>query len=316
MFYIFTGSVSILIFTIPIVDSFYYNDGIKKYILVGTGLFVYVYSLKDFPLESIANNLIIFILICGFLQYLKYTQNEILRLEEQAEEEKHKASALLESVRNLEMYNESIEDLIMLKERNRISREIHDSVGHGLSTIIIQLNALFALAKAKSDLLPEKITDLNNFAKKNLEEVRFALRELKPADYNKYESVLLIHNLINEFKKMTNINVQLTFSKTIWSLSDAQNHVLYKSVQEFLSNSAKHGSPTKITIHLSFAETVLILTMSDNGAGCMEIKKGIGLKAIEERIAEVGGAIQYKSLPSVEGFFMRLSFPRVEKNIL
>lgn len=214
------------------------------------------------------------------------------------------------------MYNESIEDLIMLKERNRISREIHDSVGHGLSTIIIQLNALFALAKAKSDLLPEKITDLNNFAKKNLEEVRFALRELKPADYNKYESVLLIHNLINEFKKMTNINVQLTFSKTIWSLSDAQNHVLYKSVQEFLSNSAKHGSPTKITIHLSFAETVLILTMSDNGAGCMEIKKGIGLKAIEERIAEVGGAIQYKSLPSVEGFFMRLSFPRVEKNIL
>ena len=65
---------------------------------------------------------------------------------------------------------------------------------------------------------------------------------------------------------------------------------------------------SKITIHFSYTETSLIVTMKDNGIGCTDIKKGIGLKAIEERVKETDGTVYYESLPSVKGFFMRLAF--------
>ena len=134
------------------------------------------------------------------------------------------------------------------------------------------------------------------------------MRELKPVDYNKYEIIILVHNLIGEFKKMTNINVQFTFSKDVWSLNEKQSHAVYKAVQEFLSNSAKYSNASKITIHFSYTAASLIVTMKDNGDGCIDIKKGIGLKAIEERVKETDGTVYYESLPAVKGFFMRLAF--------
>ncbi len=303
-----------LIFLIPLIDSFYYISKPYTYIPGTVGLAVCIFSLRNLDIETAVNYTVLFILSGGILEYFKLNQNKIKLFEYEIEKLNIKQEELLSSIHDLEIYNESIEDLMILKERNRISREIHDSVGHGLSTMIIQLNALYAAAKNKSNDLPQKISDLNVFAKKNLEEVRFALRELKPIDYNKYETIILIHNLIDEFKKMTNINVQFTFSKTIWNLNDKQGHAVYKAVQEFLSNSAKYGKPSKITIHFSYTETSLIITMKDNGIGCTEIKKGIGLKAIEERVKETDGTVHYESLPSVKGFFMRLVFIRLNQS--
>ncbi|UTC63947.1 sensor histidine kinase [Treponema sp. OMZ 788] len=301
-------AIPFLLFLIPLIDSFYYNSKPYTYILGTAGLGVCVFSLRNFDIGTIVNYTALFILSGGVLEYFKNNQNKIISFQNKIDELDIQKEELLNSIHDLEIYNESIEDLMTLKERNRISREIHDSVGHGLSTMIIQLNALYAAAKNNTDDLPQKILDLNSFAKKNLEEVRFALRELKPIDYNKYETIILIHNLINEFKKMTNINVQFTFSKNIWSLNEKQSHAVYKAVQEFLSNSAKYGKASKITIHFSYTETSLIVTMKDNGIGCTEIKKGIGLKAIEERVKETDGTVYYESLPAVKGFFMRLVF--------
>ncbi|UTC75511.1 sensor histidine kinase [Treponema sp. OMZ 792] len=304
-----TGAdIPFLLFLIPLIDSFYYNSKPYTYILGTAGLAVSIFSLRNFDVGTMVNYTALFILSGGVLEYFKNNQNKIISFQNKIDELDIQKEELLNSIHDLEIYNESIEDLMTLKERNRISREIHDSVGHGLSTMIIQLNALYAAAKNNNDELPQKILDLNSFAKKNLEEVRFALRELKPIDYNKYETIILIHNLINEFKKMTNINVQFTFSKDIWSLNEKQSHAVYKAVQEFLSNSAKYGKASKIIIHFSYTETSLIVTMKDNGIGCTEIKKGIGLKAIEERVKETDGTVYYESLPAVKGFFMRLLF--------
>jgi len=301
-------TIPFLLFLIPLIDGFYYNSKPYTYILGIIGLAVCIFSLKNFNMGIIINYAALFILSGGVLEYFKLNQNKIIFSQNKIEELNIQKEELLNSIHDLEIYNESIEDLMTLKERNRISREIHDSVGHGLSTMIIQLNALYAAAKNNNNDLPQKILDLNAFAKKNLEEVRFALRELKPVDYNKYEIIILVHNLIGEFKKMTNINVQFTFSKDIWSLNEKQSHAVYKAVQEFLSNSAKYSNASKIMIHFSYTETSLIVTMKDNGIGCTDIKKGIGLKAIEERVKETDGTVYYESLPAVKGFFMRLAF--------
>ncbi|MGF7108725.1 signal transduction histidine kinase [Treponema pedis] len=300
---------SFLLLTIPMIDSLYYNRFPQNLISGTIGLIIFSVTSVYKPLYTSVTDFIILFLISAQAYNFKLYNTGFIKQEKIIEDLIQKNNELSESVLNFEMYRESVEDLIMLKERNRISREIHDSIGHGLSTIIIQLNALQAIAKTNPKMLQTQLTYLNEFAKKNLDEIRFALREIKPTDYNKYETIILIHSLVNEFKKLTSINVQFTFSKNIRVITEEQNHAVYKAVQEFLSNSGKYANAEQITIHFSYTENYLVITMKDNGQGCLKITKGIGLKAIDERIKEAGGSVFYKSLPEVRGFFMQINIP-------
>lgn len=99
-----------------------------------------------------------------------------------------------------------------MKERNRISREIHDSVGHSLSTTIIQLNAIEKLLKDKP-LISDLVHELREFVTESFQDVRRAISELKPIEYENYQNLLKIRELVNSFIKLTNINVRLTISK-------------------------------------------------------------------------------------------------------
>lgn len=127
---------------------------------------------------------------------------------------------------DLETYASSIEELAILKERNRISREIHDSVGHSLSTTIIQLNAIEKLLKDKP-LIYDLVHELREFVTESFQDVRRAISELKPVEYENYQSLFKIKELVKSFIKLTNINVKLTISKKYLEL-------IQKSIYSFI----------------------------------------------------------------------------------
>lgn len=208
---------------------------------------------------------------------------------------------------DLEIYASSIEELAILKERNRISREIHDSVGHSLSTTIIQLSAIEKLLKDKP-LISDLVHELREFVTESFQDVRRAISELKPVEYENYQNLLKIKELVKSFIKLTNINVRLTISKNTWNLSRNQSIALYRLVQESLSNASRHGKATEIRIFITFNPSNLIITISDNGIGCNNIKKGNGLSSISERIYELNGKVEFDN--SNTGFTIRASFPK------
>ncbi len=214
---------------------------------------------------------------------------------------------LKKSNSDLEVYIDSLEELTILKERNRISREIHDSVGHALSTTIIQLGAIENLVSFNTDL-KELVHELREFVKKSLKEVRDAITSLKPEEYENYENLFKIKELINNFSKMTNIDVKMTISKYTWKLSSIQSISLYRIIQEALSNCVKHSDATKVQIFLNFNHDNLIINIKDNGSGCKTINKGNGLKSINERINELNGYAKFNSLN--DGFIIHASFPK------
>ncbi|SCH16053.1 sensor histidine kinase [Romboutsia sp. 1001713B170207_170306_H8] len=208
---------------------------------------------------------------------------------------------------DLEIYIDSLEELTILKERNRISREIHDSVGHALSTTIIQLSAIEKLVSYDKDL-KELVCELREFVKMSLKEVRNAINTLKPKEYEKYENLFKIKELINNFSKMTNIDVKMTVSKNTWKLSSIQLTSLYRVIQEALSNCIKHSNATKIQIFLNFNNDNLVINIKDNGTTCKNIIKGNGLKSITERMNELNGLARFNS--SNDGFLIHASFPK------
>ncbi|ERI91670.1 histidine kinase [Clostridiales bacterium oral taxon 876 str. F0540] len=237
-------------------------------------------------------------------------------------ERKHEAQKLYDKLRiseeelkkakdNLERYAGTIEELTLLRERNRISREIHDSVGHSLSTMIIQLSAIEKIAEIDGKAASEMAKNLSGFAKDALRSVREAVRDLVPAEFEKYRGILAIEEMIKNFKKLTEVEVIFTLSKEIWELNSDQSFILYRIVQEFLTNSVRHGKADKVNINLNFYKDSLYMRLKDNGEGCDNIIEGVGLKSIKDRAESLGGTVKYLSSKD-QGFELNLNVPRIE----
>ncbi|TCT12284.1 signal transduction histidine kinase [Natranaerovirga pectinivora] len=255
----------------------------------------------------------VLVLILLLSEFIKGEYQEKVKAQTVYDQLRISEDKLKKAYLDLEEYASSIEELTLLKERNRISRDIHDSVGHSLSTIIIQLGAIEKLANESQTSIKNMSENLREFAKKSLEEVRVAVRELKPKDYDQYEGILGVEELIKNFKKLSGVDVRLKVSKNTWKLSSDQFGVVYRIVQEFLSNSIRHGKAKVIDVFMNFREDKLIMVLKDNGIGTDTVKAGMGLKGIQERLMEIGGDVEYSSQTG-KGFYMKIDIDRAGGN--
>lgn len=202
----------------------------------------------------------------------------------------------LKKVNNeLENNVNTIEEITLLRERNRMSREIHDNVGHALSTIMIQLGAIENVAPMDGKAAQEMAKNLGKFADESLQSIRAAVRSMKPREFEEYEGIVAISEMIKNFEKLSGITVKLRISEKFWKLSADQTMVIYRLIQEFLSNSIRHGRATEVNIFLNFLPNNLRIYIKDNGVGCSRITEGVGLRGIRERVKVWGGNLEYYS---------------------
>ena len=128
----------------------------------------------------------VFIILLNYIERLYSTKLEAQKLYDKLRVSEEK---LIEANQELEVYVQSIEEITLLKERNRISREIHDSVGHALSTAMIQLSAMEAIGKKEESSLGEMAGNLREFINESFQDVKKAVKELKPDEYDNYQGV-------------------------------------------------------------------------------------------------------------------------------
>ncbi|WP_195987409.1 sensor histidine kinase [Clostridium sp. D53t1_180928_C8] len=296
------------------IDIFNLKNNGFKYSLIG---FVLAISLSNSFTGNIEEKFIYFTVLVIFFILLNYISNlYATKKEAQNLYDKLRISeeSLIGANKELEMYANSIEEITLLKERNRISREIHDSVGHALSTAMIQLSAMEAIANKEGSSLKSMANNLREFINVSFQDVKKAVRELKPDEYDNYQGVLRLQEICKNFEKMSGIEVKTIISKGEWNLSTKQISHLYRITQEVLSNSLKHGKAELIKVIMNFTDNEFIISFNDNGIGTDVItESGVGLKSIRERIEELGGMVDIKSEKG-RGFFIKLIVPR-EKEI-
>ncbi|HEY5560381.1 MAG TPA: sensor histidine kinase [Clostridiaceae bacterium] len=283
-----------------------------KSIFNGAILIEALYFSINKSLEFRFINVGLVIIVIALLYYVKDENDKKLEAQDLYDKLRISEEKLKKANRDLELYASSIEEITLLRERNRISREIHDSVGHALSTIAIQLGAIERTLGVNNDVSKELAKDLRKFTQESLNEVRKAVREIKPKDFEEYQGILIIEELINNFKKLAGIDVRLSFTKEKWSLSSDQAFVIYRVTQEFLVNSVRHGKANSVQIMMAFKEEKLAVTLKDNGIGSEAIFEGIGLKSMRERVTEIGGTFEYKTNLQ-EGFMVKLVLDKNEK---
>lgn len=305
----FGGSIIFYLIGVSI-DIFTLKNKNLKYIFAG--FILGISTSKSFS-SGIEESFIYFVLMSIFFMLLNYISKlYITKKEAQKLYDKLKVSEekLIYANNELEGYLHSIEEVTLLKERNRISREIHDSVGHALSTAMIQLSAMEAIAAKEGSSIRPMANNLRNFINESFQDVKKAVRELKPDEYDNYQGLLRIQEVCKNFEKMSGIEVKTIISKGEWSLSSKQINHIYRITQEVLSNSLRHGKATLIKVIMNFTDDEFVISFNDNGIGTDEIKEiGVGLKSIRERTEEINGIVDMKSSKG-KGFFIKVIVPK------
>lgn len=272
-------------------DIIFFKDGLSLYLVFIIGavyvLYTYIHKLNQSKNEA-----------QGLYDKIRISQDELKRLNKE-----------------LETYSQSIEEISVLKERNRISREIHDSVGHVLSTTMIQLSAMERVGKSQNNMLGEMAQELRSFVAESFQDVKKAVRDLKPDEYSNYECLIRINELCKNVEKFSGIQIKLSLTGEKWSFTSKQGGNIYRIIQEVLSNAVKHSKATRIDIVIRFYDDEMILVIKDNGIGTEHIvESGVGLKSIRERAYELLGQVQIKSKPS-EGMLTKVIIPKDDGGI-
>lgn len=201
-------------------------------------------------------------------------------------------------------YSKQVEINTKLEERNRISRELHDSIGHKLTGILMQVDAAIQLIEAGDkkgmDLLKAAYGNIND----SIEVVRDTVRKLNPSGHTVARTSL--KELAAGFAETTGIAVEYTVRGVPYDLFPSIETVLYRNIREALTNSVRHGQATSVKVQMIYNPDTLEAVVSDNGPGCGRIVKGFGLRGMEERLEIVGGSIEYHG---TGGFTIHMKLP-------
>ena len=175
------------------------------------------------------------------------------------------------------------------EERNQIAREIHDSVGHRLTALLIQLEVLRLQTKEGEEL--EKIKNLKSLAQLSLNETREAVKALKSEETTGLTSVI---QLIRKLESESHLQVAFNIGPGALSfpLSSQQSIVLYRSVQEGLTNMMRHSGSREAKVNFSvIGGNFFRFQISNPLKDKVEFVEGFGLTAMRERIEEIDGTL-------------------------
>lgn len=220
----------------------------------------------------------------------------------------------------LQEYTAEVERIGIMSERKRLSRELHDSVGYVLMNHITLMEVATRLAvrwdvTRLSDTEQAIIGELTDVlhqslsqAKDGLAEVRSTLHSLRDDEkVSRITGISGVRKLIGAFRN-TPVEVSLQLSNVrAHRFSDEVDYILYRSVQEGITNALRHGNATRIEILIWQGDQQIAVSIIDNGKGAKEVVKGIGLTGIGERIDRIGGELRAQSSPL--GFELRVRIP-------
>lgn len=229
--------------------------------------------------------------------------------EEQARSEVEKLVQELEAKnQQLREYALQVEELAITKERNRLAREIHDGLGHYLTTIYMQIQAARAVEKTDPLKAQEAIATAQNLTQEALKDVRRSVSALRdmPGD-----SI----SLQDEIEKMLKAcdGAGLTSEMKVLGaprmLSPQTVFTIYRAVQEGINNTCKHAHATRISVSLDYTQANRVkLVIQDDGIGAKQIEGGFGLMGMRERIHMLDGDMSVNTEPG-NGFRVELSVP-------
>lgn len=214
----------------------------------------------------------------------------------------------------LKKANTELERMTEIRERNRLAREIHDTLGHTLTGIIMASEASLALFDRQPEEARKRLEAVAGAARDGLSDVRQSIRALRPDTLEKHTLQQALEEMIHKFEAATSVKVEFRQEAGELYFASDEEDALYRIVQECLTNAVRHGHADEICVTIRQQESALLIDIRDNGKGAADIKEGFGLRHMRERLDLLSGSVAYgnrKDDPGDghEGFYVIASLP-------
>jgi len=206
----------------------------------------------------------------------------------------------------LRAYADQVEENATLTERNRLAREIHDSLGHYLTVVIVQIEAAIAMRESEHDRSIDSLRKAQALAQKGLAEVRRSVTALRSPVGSR--SLIDSMNALFEECRASGVSADFQLRGTPRKLPPLAELALYRAAQEGLTNVRKHSRATSATITLEYSAATVRLIVHDNGIGRDNSEPGFGLIGLRERVQLVGGEVKIATGAN-QGFTLEIVLP-------
>ena len=246
------------------------------------------------------NDLLILLIHFVFVNFAVRFYRQYVRLSKALKE-------LDESKAELQKAYDDLAEVTALEERQRIAKDIHDTAGHSITTVIMQTEAAKLILDKNPEDAKSKIIAANLQAKHALEELRESVHLLS-GNLGKQTLENALQGIINESTDGTGIKIRSDIDDI--AVSDAKYRFLCNTLKEGISNGLRHGRATAFWFELKETEGKINFLLSDNGSGVNinEMKEGFGLTGMSKRAESLGGELWFVSEPD-EGFEIHLTLP-------
>ncbi|MBT3274234.1 MAG: sensor histidine kinase [Spirochaetales bacterium] len=194
-------------------------------------------------------------------------------------------------------------------ERNRITREIHDTIGYSLTNVVMILEAAQDLAKNGPEILREKLRSAHSQTRHGLEETRRALYLLREKEEVHTIGLSAVQRMIDIFSRASGILVNVEYGNVPLTSGDELDEAIFHLIQESLVNAFRHGHAHHISVRLWIESGDYWVVIRDDGIGTDNLADGIGMMGMRERLGKLGGTL--KAQNTADGFEIRASISKI-----
>ncbi|MBZ2135487.1 sensor histidine kinase [Streptococcus gordonii] len=277
-----------LFIKLPSLDTYirFYPESVRLLLLFGKN---FLYSL----------NIVVFMI--SLLFYILSAITERHRIEE----ELRMAS---QANRELNSYLALSEKIAEDRERKRIAREIHDTLGHALTGISAGIDAVKVLVDIDTNRAKEQLNNVSVVVRDGIRDVRGSLNKMRPGalENNTLKEALI--KIIREYEAISNLEIHLRYEWDNIDLDISKEDIVFRVIQESITNSVRHGHAKTIWIELLEEDEAYVMTIHDDGVGFDELRYGYGLKQMQERLMIIGGSVHFENR---DGFYTYIEIPKI-----
>jgi NarL family two-component system sensor histidine kinase LiaS len=189
--------------------------------------------------------------------------------------------------------------LATLEERNRLARDLHDSVKQQVFAVSMQIGATRFLLRRDADAAEARLLEAEKLVRQAQQELTSLIRELRPVALEGKKLATAMREMAMQWIQQTSIVATIRI-EDMQTLPLTVEEALFRVAQEALSNVARHSKATLVQIVLTSDEKTVTLSVTDNGQGFIPAERsylGVGLLSMQERMRALGGDAQVESTP-------------------
>ncbi|WP_367006507.1 sensor histidine kinase [Streptococcus sp. ZY19097] len=277
-----------LVVEIPSLDTYldFFPESIRfvtlfvKNLLASLNIVVFISSLITYTMYSVSEN---------------HKIEEELRMAAQANREMNNYIAVTEKI---------AED----RERKRIAREIHDTLGHALTGISAGIDAVMVLVDLDPNRAKEQLKNISNVVREGIRDVRRSLEKLRPGALEGRSLKDALEKMVADYQELSRLTISFAYDWGDVDLDATKEDIIFRVIQESITNSLRHGHARQVTIKM-VSDSCYRLIIQDDGIGFDDLHYGYGLTQMRERLSIIGGKAEFYN---DHGFKTVVSIPKAK----